>query len=367
MINKGVLLVLICFSTQLFCQDKTALANAYLEKAKLTLKLSDTLKSISYLKKANQNFGETKNAETYALLSELYFAKKEYDLAKNYIDTFFLTEKDKTTANYQKMLLLFIDIEDISLTTNNSKKSLIKDLNNKKELENKKKNELKVGNTIKETYRLSKLYFNKKAYDFSKLNVNKYFKLNPKGKSKAYDEMLELYIDIEEKIDSIKANKQTNIEKIETNNELVSDDKTQVDETLVSKIEDEVEEENVSFMIIETVPIYPGCIGDRRELKNCFSKSIQKHFVKNFNGSLPNELGLSVGRKRVFIDFLIDKQGNVVNINVKGPHPKIEAEVSSVMSKLPKMKPGTQRGKTVGVKYSIPFTLIVEGSSKDKN
>jgi protein TonB len=27
---------------------------------------------------------------------------------------------------------------------------------------------------------------------------------------------------------------------------------------------------------------------------------------------------------------------------------------------LPKMKPGRQRGKPVGVKYSIPFTLIVE-------
>ena len=44
----------------------------------------------------------------------------------------------------------------------------------------------------------------------------------------------------------------------------------------------------------------------------------------------------------------------------RGPHPKIESEVKDVMRQLPTMKPGRQRGKPVGVKYSIPFTLIVE-------
>lgn len=362
MINKVIVFVLLCFSTQLFCQDKTALANAYLEKAKLTLKLSDTLKSISYLKKAVQNFEEIKNAETYALLSELYFAKKEYNLAKNYMDSFFLTEKDKTTADYQKMILLFIDLEDILLTTNNSNKTL-----NKEEAKHKEKNKLKVGNTIKETYQLSKLYFKKKAYVFSRKNINKYFSLKPKAQSKAYNEMLELFIDIEEKEDSIKAKEQTDLRKSKTIEEVVLEDETLNNETLVNETEKDVEEENVSFMIIETVPVYPGCIGNKRELKNCFSKSIQKHFARKFNADLPNKLGLSAGRKKVIIQFLINKQGDVENIIVKGPHPKIEEEVSNVMLQLPKMKPGTQRGKTVGVKYSMPFTLIVEGSSKDKN
>ena len=142
---------------------------------------------------------------------------------------------------------------------------------------------------------------------------------------------------------------------------------TETDETeavVVEEIEEieEVEEvvEDVSFMIIENVPVFPGCTGNNEELKACFSKMVQKHFSRKFDAELPNELGLSPGKKRVFIGFKIDRQGNIVNIQARAPHPKIKSEVVSVMKKLPKMKPGRQRGKPVGVKYSIHFTLIVE-------
>jgi protein TonB len=142
---------------------------------------------------------------------------------------------------------------------------------------------------------------------------------------------------------------------------------TETDETEAIEVEEieEVEEaeeviEDVSFMIIEDVPVFPGCKGNKAALKKCFSKKVQKHFSRKFDADLPNELGLSPGRKRVFISFKIDKQGNIVNIQARAPHPKIKSEVVSVMNKLPKMKPGRQRGKPVGVKYSIPFTLVVE-------
>ena len=139
---------------------------------------------------------------------------------------------------------------------------------------------------------------------------------------------------------------------------------TETDETeAVEIIEIEEEEEvieDVSFMIIEDVPVFPGCKGDKAELKKCFSKMVQKHFGRKFNSELPNELGLSPGRKRVFIGFKIDRNGNIVNVQARAPHPKIKDEVIKVMKQLPKMKPGRQRGKPVGVKYSIPFTLIVE-------
>ena len=142
---------------------------------------------------------------------------------------------------------------------------------------------------------------------------------------------------------------------------------TETDETEAVEVEEieeveEVEEvvEDVSFMIIEDVPVFPGCKGSKNELKACFSKMVQKHFSRKFDADLPNELGLSAGRKRVFIGFKIDKNGNIVDVNARAPHPKIKSEVIKVMKQLPKMKPGRQRGKPVGVKYSIPFTLIVE-------
>ena len=139
---------------------------------------------------------------------------------------------------------------------------------------------------------------------------------------------------------------------------------TETDETeaveIVEVPEDEEMIEDVSFMIIEDVPVFPGCNGNNEQLRECFNKKIQKHFSRNFDTDLPNELGLSAGRKRVFIGFKIDKTGNIVNVNAKAPHPKIKSEVIKVMKQLPRMKPGKQRSKPVGVKYSIPFTLIVE-------
>lgn len=155
------------------------------------------------------------------------------------------------------------------------------------------------------------------------------------------------------------------IEVVEDEEEVVETviESTETDETEEIIIEEEeVEEviEDVSFMIIEDVPVFPGCKGNKAALKKCFSQKVQKHFSRKFDAELPNELGLPSGRKRVFIGFKIDKNGNVVNIQARAPHPKIKKEVIKVMKLLPKMKPGRQRGVAVGVKYSIPFTLIVE-------
>ncbi|MFY9241397.1 MAG: hypothetical protein WAO74_00065 [Polaribacter sp.] len=109
-------------------------------------------------------------------------------------------------------------------------------------------------------------------------------------------------------------------------------------------------------------PIFPGCknSADIEDLKNCFSKNVQKHFSKKFNSRLPNNLGLSQGRIRVFIGFKIDKTGKIVNIIVKAPHPAIKKEVVRVMSKLPLVEPGNDSGNNVTFRYSIPFTMIVE-------
>lgn len=148
---------------------------------------------------------------------------------------------------------------------------------------------------------------------------------------------------------------ETVIETTETdeNEEVIVDDIVEVEE-----VEEVVED--VSFLIIEEVPTFPGCKGNKAQLSACFSQKVQKHFSKYFNADLPNELGLDSGKKKVYIGFKIDRKGDVVDIRARAPHPRIQSEVVKVMKKLPKMKPGRQRGKPVGVKYSIPFTLVVE-------
>ena len=158
-----------------------------------------------------------------------------------------------------------------------------------------------------------------------------------------------------EKIEIVEDEKnvvETIIESTETN-------ETEAVEIVEVKIVEKIIED-VNFMVIEDAPVFPGCKGSKDQLKKCFNKNVQKHFSKKFDADLPNELGLTAGRKRVFIGFKIDRTGNIVDIQARAPHPKIKNEVIKVMKELPRMKPGKQRGEPVGVKYSIPFTLIVE-------
>ncbi len=131
----------------------------------------------------------------------------------------------------------------------------------------------------------------------------------------------------------------------------------------IEEIDEAVEEEiaDVPFAVIENVPIYPGCEKKKTnaEKKKCMSEKVQKFVVKKFNTELAGELGLE-GRQRINVQFKIDNKGNVVNVRARAPHPKLEKEAVKVVSALPKMIPGKQRGKAVGVLYSLPILFQVE-------
>lgn len=156
-----------------------------------------------------------------------------------------------------------------------------------------------------------------------------------------------------------------NMKTIETTLPTTDDEMKKVDNVLDGLTNDDSDDEpdlenDVTFLTMETVPTFPGCTGSNDELRDCFNKKMQKHFVKKFNAQLPNELGLSSGKKNVIMLFMIDKTGNIMDIQVKAPHPRLEKEAIRIIKKLPKMKPGLQRGRPVGVKYTLPMKVIVE-------
>ena len=131
----------------------------------------------------------------------------------------------------------------------------------------------------------------------------------------------------------------------------------------IEEIEEAVDEEiaDVPFAVIENVPIYPGCEKKKNnaEKKQCMSEKIQKFVQKKFNTELAGDLGLE-GRQRISVQFKIDKNGNVVNVRARAPHPKLQEEAIKVVKSLPKMIPGKQRGQAVGVLYSLPILFQVE-------
>ncbi|MCL7762242.1 energy transducer TonB [Polaribacter sp. Z014] len=124
---------------------------------------------------------------------------------------------------------------------------------------------------------------------------------------------------------------------------------------------EEVEEvvEDIPFILIENVPVYPGCKGNNKELKDCFTKKVTEFFGRKFDVNLANELGLQPGKKKLFVIFTINKNGKIDNVRARGPHPRLEKEVVEIISALPTMTPGKQRGTPVGVSYSIPITFEV--------
>ena len=115
------------------------------------------------------------------------------------------------------------------------------------------------------------------------------------------------------------------------------------------------------FAVIENVPIFPGCERKKGNAakKKCMSEKVAKFVNKKFNTDLASDLGLS-GRQRISVFFKIDKNGNIVNVGARAPHPGLEKEAKRVISLLPKMQPGKQRGKAVIVPYSLPILFQVQ-------
>ncbi|MGY8919709.1 MAG: energy transducer TonB [Flavobacteriales bacterium] len=146
---------------------------------------------------------------------------------------------------------------------------------------------------------------------------------------------------------------ETVIESTETDQE----EEIEIEDLEIEEVEEDIE---VPFAVIENVPIFPGCDkGNNAERRKCMSQKITKFVQRKFNTDLAGDLGLS-GRQRINVIFKIDKNGDVVGVRARAPHPRLEKEAARVINLLPKMKPGKQRGKAVIVPYSLPIIFQVQ-------
>ena len=63
---------------------------------------------------------------------------------------------------------------------------------------------------------------------------------------------------------------------------------------------------------------------------------------------------------RVFVNFIISKDGSITDIKMRGPDKNLEKEAKRIISLLPQMIPGKQRGRPVRVPFSIPITFPLQ-------
>ena len=118
------------------------------------------------------------------------------------------------------------------------------------------------------------------------------------------------------------------------------------------------QEIEIDFDSVERPPIYPGCEPYIQQLRSCTQRKIQTHINKNFRyPEFAQKTGI---QGRVFVQFIIDKDGSIVGIKTRGPHPILEIEAKRIISILPKFIPGYVDGKAVRVPFSMPITFKLQ-------
>ena len=152
----------------------------------------------------------------------------------------------------------------------------------------------------------------------------------------------------------------------------VVEDEEEVEETVIESTEttqEEIIEEvevleeevdvDVPFAIIEDVPLFPGCERVKKsQRRKCFQEKMARHISKNFRyPEIAQEMGI---QGRVYVQFVIDKDGSITGIRTRGPDKNLEKEANRIIAKLPKMTPGKQRGRPVRVPFSIPITFRLQ-------
>jgi len=108
-------------------------------------------------------------------------------------------------------------------------------------------------------------------------------------------------------------------------------------------VEEEVEEEAIPFMIVETKPTFMG--GDQ----NDFSKWVMSQIVYP---EIAKENGI---QGKVITQFTVEKDGSVTNVKVlRGVDEALDKEALRVVKSSPKWSPGRQRDRAVKVTFTFP-------------
>ena len=127
----------------------------------------------------------------------------------------------------------------------------------------------------------------------------------------------------------------------------VTDKTENIEITPVVVEQDEEEDEQVIFQVVEQDPEFPGGVEALYKFIQSNIKYPQLAKENNITG-------------RVFVTFVVEKDGSVSNVKAaRDIGGGCGAEAVRVVKSMPKWTPGKQRGKAVRAAYTLPvnFTL----------
>jgi len=138
---------------------------------------------------------------------------------------------------------------------------------------------------------------------------------------------------------------------VETETIEVTTEETEQEVVIAAPVEapQEEEEEEVVFVIVESMPEFPG---GQQALFKYLSENVKYPVIAQENGI----------QGRVICQFVVNKDGSIVDVEVvrSGGDPSLDKEAIRVIKSMPKWKPGKQRGKPVRVKYTVPVNFKLQ-------
>lgn len=110
--------------------------------------------------------------------------------------------------------------------------------------------------------------------------------------------------------------------------------------------ENEANEEN-EFKIAITNPEYEGG-----------TEALIKFLSYNLQFSEADMGGLS--RAKVYVNFTVTKSGEITDVSVaKGVNEALDKEAERIIKSMPYWIPGTQNGKRVSLKMTLPINFVI--------
>ena len=120
---------------------------------------------------------------------------------------------------------------------------------------------------------------------------------------------------------------------------------TNIEITPVKIEEEEEEDEQEIFQVVENDPEFPGGV-----------EAMYKYLAQNIKyPQLARENNIT---GRVFVTFVVEKDGSVTNVRVlRDIGGGCGQEAVRIVKAMPKWTPGKQRGKAVRVQYNLPVNF----------
>ncbi|MBQ7258791.1 MAG: energy transducer TonB [Paludibacteraceae bacterium] len=138
---------------------------------------------------------------------------------------------------------------------------------------------------------------------------------------------------------------------VETETIEVSTEENETEVVIAAPVEAPVEEEEeeVVFVVVESMPEFPG---GQQALFKFLSENVKYPVIAQENGI----------QGRVICQFVVNRDGSIVDVEVvrSGGDASLDKEAVRVIKSMPKWKPGKQRGKAVRVKYTLPVNFKLQ-------